>query len=503
MLLALVTAWFMVHHRPQSEVEAYKKFLIEHGEKLELAELVPPPVPAESNCADAVRSAFVMFGSGTKGVPNAMKMVVPGKAMVGWMQPEACSYDFTNAWEDFAARVAEDRPAIGLLHQALERPKLDFQFDYSKDVVSLLPHLTPMKQSAQKLASAAVLDLHNADTDDAATNICIILALVQRAMPEGLLISHMVRIAMANVAISPTWELLQSPNATDPQLAMLQNQWDRLDFFADATNVFALERVWSINEIERLRAAPDEIQKTFGSFASLTGSSSSSSSLWDWPPDWEAITEKPRSAIGAAMWRTSWSYSDELHELKSEQIILETLRVMRTNQNQCYKTSYDSMQKKLSLLSITNAGASFFRALKIPDFSEFDSMFSLGGAVNNTLRVEAARRVVVVAIALKRFQLRHGVWPETLDKLAPEFLAFMPIDPYDGKPLRYHPNADGTFLLYCVGEDGVDDGGDPTNAVTGSASSSLYWQNVKARDWVWPQPATEAEVKFFYDNPPK
>ena len=46
----------------------------------------------------------------------------------------------------------------------------------------------------------------------------------------------------------------------------------------------------------------------------------------------------------------------------------------------------------------------------------------------------------------------------------------------DGQPLRYRRNADGTFLLYSVGENGKDDGGDPSleKGVTGS---SFYWQN--------------------------
>ena len=32
----------------------------------------------------------------------------------------------------------------------------------------------------------------------------------------------------------------------------------------------------------------------------------------------------------------------------------------------------------------------------------------------------------------------------------------------DGQPLRYRRNADGTFLLYSIGENGKDDGGNPS-----------------------------------------
>ncbi|HTB83402.1 MAG TPA: hypothetical protein VK742_07105 [Candidatus Sulfotelmatobacter sp.] len=501
LLFVALSAWFTGHHQPASEVEAYKKFLREQGEKLDLSEVIPPSVPAASNSMDAVQSAFAMFGSGAENVPNAMKMVAPGKALVGWMQPDARGYDFTNSWEDFSARVALDRPALELLQQVLEKPHLDFQLDYKKGVSLLLPHLMSLKEAAQKLTSAAVLDLHNGDNGDAVTNILTLLALVEKDANDNLLICHLVRTAMVSIDIASTWEVLQATNATGAQLAAVQRGWEQLDFLGDATNTFVFERAWGLNEIRQLRATPSSIYGTSGFGPASPGGSSG---VWSWPPDWEAITETARNAIGETMWRTSWSYSDELQTLKSEQVILEALRAMKTNADSCLKTNYDAMQSQLSRMGLTNVSPSraFCRALKIPDFSELADYWSLSSTVNITLRIEAARRVVIVAIALKRYQLKHGAWPQTLGELAPELFPTVPIDPYDGKPLRYHPNPDGTYLLYCVGEDGVDDGGDPS--VPASVTTAIfYWQNAKARDWVWPQPATEAEIRYFYEHPPK
>ena len=65
----------------------------------------------------------------------------------------------------------------------------------------------------------------------------------------------------------------------------------------------------------------------------------------------------------------------------------------------------------------------------------------------------------------------------------------------DGKPLRYALNSDGTYVLYSVGDDGKDDGGDASPA---AASKSTYW--LQGRDWVWPQPASEAEIKMYYEK---
>jgi hypothetical protein len=213
--------------------------------------------------------------------------------------------------------------------------------------------------------------------------------------------------------------------------------------------------------------------------------------------------DRARATIGEIMWRSSWSYADELDLLKRNQIILEAVRAMQTNRSGDYKADFDDMAARLSKLAVTRAGGGFFRALDISNPGGFwNGDWNLSIGVQKTLRMEAARNVVVAAIALKRFQLKNGQWPESLAEVVPEFLPAVPIDPYDGKPLRYHPNVEGTYWLYCVAKDGVDDGGDPT-CPPSAGSSSLYWLNFKARDWVWPQPATAAEGQFFYEHRPK
>lgn len=497
MLLA-VSMMMTVRFQPENEVAAYKKFLREHGEKLEISEVLPPPVPPESNSVAAVEEAFRLFGSSYAKLPDAMKMIAPGKALVGWRQPDARGDDFTNSWDDFSADMAADQPAIELLHQVLKRPRLDFQLDYKNGFSLLVPQLVPLRRSAQVLMGATVCDLHNGDTGAATTNILTLLELVQKNEAEGVLISHLVRIAMTAIVVVPTWELLQATNVTDAQLDAVQQGWEQMDLISDAEHAFEMERAWGLNEVQKSRASHEEFQKLFGpaTFGVAYGGSSSGGT---WPFDLEALTEKPRYALAEVMWRSSWSYTDELRMLQSEQIILEALRAMQTNRSQFYKADYDAMTTRLSASGVTNVGEAFFQALKIPDLSGLFSSGGLGRAVERMIQVEAAGHLTVAAIALKRFQLQHGKWPETLGELVPEFISAMPIDPYDGKSLRYHPNVDGTYLLYSIGDDGVDDGGNPTNAASGS--SSLYWQ--RARDWVWPQPATPAEVQSFYEHPPK
>src|SRR6202035_3729834 len=84
LVLVVVSLMMTAHFQPENEVEAYKQLLRDKGEKLAINEVLPPPVPAESNSVDAVEDAFRMLGSGSGKIPYAMRMVAPGKAMVGW-----------------------------------------------------------------------------------------------------------------------------------------------------------------------------------------------------------------------------------------------------------------------------------------------------------------------------------------------------------------------------------------------------------------------------------
>jgi hypothetical protein len=71
----------------------------------------------------------------------------------------------------------------------------------------------------------------------------------------------------------------------------------------------------------------------------------------------------------------------------------------------------------------------------------------------------ARLRCATVALAAERYRLARGTWPPALEALMPDFLAKVPVDPFDGEPLRYRRLED-RIVIYSVGEDGQDDGGE-------------------------------------------
>jgi hypothetical protein len=83
---------------------------------------------------------------------------------------------------------------------------------------------------------------------------------------------------------------------------------------------------------------------------------------------------------------------------------------------------------------------------------------SIPAMMGHELKRVAQLEVVKTLVAVERHRLAHAGLPETLDQLVPDYLAEVPVDPFDGRPLRYRRTDQG-FVVYSVGEDGKDDGG--------------------------------------------
>lgn len=79
-------------------------------------------------------------------------------------------------------------------------------------------------------------------------------------------------------------------------------------------------------------------------------------------------------------------------------------------------------------------------------------------AFDASVRHHANVRCLLVLLAAERYRRAQGRWPKALEDLTPQFLASVPEDPFDGKPLRYRILPDGV-VVYSVGLDGADDGG--------------------------------------------
>jgi hypothetical protein len=74
------------------------------------------------------------------------------------------------------------------------------------------------------------------------------------------------------------------------------------------------------------------------------------------------------------------------------------------------------------------------------------------------LRAVARASCARVGLAVERYRQAQGQVPDTLDSLVPTYMASLPLDPYDGQPLRFR-HLDTGYVVYSVGVDLQDDGG--------------------------------------------
>jgi hypothetical protein len=460
----------MPHGGYRRDLENYKKELLARGEKLTIAELAPPHSTNPANGA----KAFMLFMSNYSPPVDYFpmkKMVSPGLAEIG------CTSNAPIMTNHYAENMQE----MAKLRTILNAPVLDFDMEYSKEYGVPLSHMGPLHLAELLAAHTAMQALHAKDYSEARSDLLSAADLIRLAPNEPIMGSDLERMSMAGIAINGTWEALQSGEWTDPQLAELQAKWQNLDFFRRAETALIFEKPEEIAFMTKARRASSgfvyNASHPLGGLGP-PGGRGGLAGLGD------KITELYNRYPRIWSWKSSWSYDEEL----------------------CYLQMADAALASCRLAKATGAFAPALKKLRQDDASIFLShrngddhfIFSgFGGAcptyLLKTALAESARRLTVTAIALKRYHLQNGVYPVTLDDLVPAFLPAVPADFMDGKPLRYKLRPDGDFLLYSVGEDGQDNGGDPTPVPP--ATSINNW--LAGRDIVWPRVATPAALEEY------
>ena len=88
-------------------------------------------------------------------------------------------------------------------------------------------------------------------------------------------------------------------------------------------------------------------------------------------------------------------------------------------------------------------------------------------SMENTLlgkcRLQTDVSATQLLVALLAYRADRGEAPPSIDSLVPDYIPVVPLDDYDGRPLRYLRENE---LIYSVGTNLVDDGGNPQEDLT-------------------------------------
>lgn len=369
----------------------------------------------------------------------------------------ATNFTVTDAAEAVLSALADCEPAFVELRAASQRPHSRFNIAYeqSDPATILLPHLAALKQLSQlaRLRSAANLALgrENAAFED----IELMLRLTEAMRTEPILISQLVRAAQLQMALQPIAQGM--PAWSDEQLRMLINDLARFDFCADFAFVLRAERsFFGDGLIEHLRRQ-DDLPRILSGYG--YGGQKQPAGL-----EWAGVL---LSAVPEG-----WFDLEHLnYNLFFQDYLLPTIDA--TNRLLSPDASARAEARLQALYKHSAAGLllkqKLFCGLLLPHFSEM---------AQTTGMAQTGADLAALACALELYRRRHGQFPDTLSRLVPDFIVRVPHDIINGHPLKYRWRDHGTYVLYSVGWNETDDGG---QVVLGKGGE---WDRLSG-DWVW------------------
>ena len=117
------------------------------------------------------------------------------------------------------------------------------------------------------------------------------------------------------------------------------------------------------------------------------------------------------------------------------------------------------------------------------------TLAKISGYAINAIVGEANRRLTRLAIATSAYYSEKGAYPARIDNLVPEYIKQIPMDPFDGKPLRMTATAEGV-AFYSIGPDFEDNSGSVTDGTLDDKkrSGDIVFRLGKAYDQAFLKP---------------
>lgn len=329
--------------------------------------------------------------------------------------------------------------ALAKAREVASLPKARYPVDFALGLETPLPHLAKLKSLAHAAAFQAALALDSGLPADATAALIEIFSMAQTLEEEPCLISQLVRIALIATAEAALERRANAADFSDRELDLLQSSLA----IAEKTNLvvraFIGERAVGI---PYFRMSWSDIKRY-------------SKSDEDDP---ERHRRWPESDRQPAIFRLSGFFERDL---------LYFLKIMGTN------ITFAGQPPPASL-----AARGVFEQAAIDGKTHFYILSSMllpamSKAVVTDAGCFARLRLAKTAVAVERFRLANGRYPDSMEEVVPGFISVLPTDPFSGQPLRYKRIAKG-YVVYSVGADGRDDGGRERPARTKSTDTTSY-----------------------------
>ena len=449
-LATLVAAFYLEENwRGKRTWENCQRELEAKGMLLDWNAGIPPAVPDEQNFFKAPKMQEWFVGRGARELSKRIQSA--NQDLTTSVGTATNLIATSEVAEKYLAWSDQFEPDFDLIREALKRPYARMGGDYTVPAEIPIPNFVNSRALAQVLAQRTKCYLLLGQPDKALHEITLLNSSREwlEAAPTGkpmTLMAAMINVAITGLYVESIADGLEKNSWQEPQLAALQQQLAAINLEPIVASAFAFEPMAVCRDLEIMK--PSEVFYVNGPNHGVK--------LRD-----RLLDLIPRGwiyqnmAVIARMEFQNQSAFDLTHNLFLPSVA----------QSVYSETGQIVSQARFSPYS-------FLTTVTFPNFVVATQTFSKKQTLVNECQI---------VCALERYHLAHGEYPETLDMLIPQFIEKMPHDIIGGEPLHYRRIDDGKFLLYSVGWNEMDDGGQVVLAKDGSVDH-------EKGDWVWQYP---------------
>ena len=348
-------------------------------------------------------------------------------------------------------------PAFDEIREALKRLYALIPGDYSQPFFQPIPNFVTLRAVAQTLAQRAQCEFLLGRPDQALRELTLMhdLCRVLEHRPIGqpiTLVEAMINVAITGLYVNTIADGFRLHAWQEPQLVALQEQLKGVNLSPQLANALRWEMAASTQTIETTTAS--KIADMFRKADAIYGTDFWTRRL---NPLYLFLKLAPRG----------WLYQNMVNVARPESKSLDGFDLKHQSIS---PRVFGGVDHNLENLPRHKSPFKIWAALTVTNTVKATQVL----AYNQTQVNEAQ-----VACALERYRLAHGEYPEALDALVPQFIEKLPHDIIGGQPLHYRRTGSGKFLLYSVGWNETDDGGEPSPTV------NIGPIDYTKGDWVW------------------
>ena len=431
LVLAFACYWAM-RNSPVAQVQKELARLKELGEPVTFADLIPP-VPPQQDGTPFYQQAFAQLEIAQKRVPQPVWDSVYEFISRQPQKPFKLS--------DVQKVLREVEPALKTLRQALNYPHMrmvDWSAAEENPAAILFPHFSRFREFARLLCAEGLWRKRQGDMDGAVESIMTALKLVRRMGDEPTLIGFLLQGAIFTLAVDGLQRILEDADVSPQAYRALMAELKAWDIDRDFVRALQGERVLNIVACRwAQKASLRELQELINE---NTGTNQINLALW--------LSDKKTFIARNEL--VMLRYHEAIISLARKGTPYDWASLERLEEQWQKEVKFDRPAPSLRLdaVELTWDGKVLAKVF----------LFFPSQAMHSAATSHAWQRLGQVAVALRLYRHEHGRYPETLEELVPKYLPSLPVDPFDGKPLRYKRLAKG-FKVWSVGWDMKDDGG--------------------------------------------